>query len=150
MGIGKNIFWLFNLNRLLLFNAGLGNLVAKTEDQYVRLAIQLASDVTALSNLRMTLRDLMVKSPVCDGAKFTLGLEEVYRNIWRRYCKGDVPSSKRMEMLQQETVSQEASAVPLKVITSKDDSPLKTNGFNPVPPPPVLSLATSEESGAVS
>ncbi|XP_021765293.1 probable UDP-N-acetylglucosamine--peptide N-acetylglucosaminyltransferase SPINDLY [Chenopodium quinoa] len=141
-----------NVGVSLLSKVGLGNLVAKTEDQYVQLAIQLASDVTALSNLRMTLRDLMVKSPVCDGANFTLGLEEVYRNIWRRYCKGDVPSLKRFEMLQQqqETVSQEASVVPLKVITSKDDSPLKTNAFNPVPPPPVLSLATSEENGAVS
>ncbi|XP_021858332.1 probable UDP-N-acetylglucosamine--peptide N-acetylglucosaminyltransferase SPINDLY [Spinacia oleracea] len=137
-----------NVGVSLLSKVGLDNLVAKTEDQYVELAIQLASDVTALSNLRMTLRDLMVKSPVCNGANFTLGLEQVYRNIWRRYCKGDVPSSKRLEMLQQqqqETVSSEANAVPLKIITSKD----KTNGFNPVPPP-VLSLATSEESGAVS
>lgn len=113
----------------------------------------MASDVTALANLRMTLRDLMIKSPLCDGETFTLGLEQVYRDIWHRYCKGDVPSLKCMEMLQQqqqETDSQEASAVPLRVITSKDDSPPKTNGFNPIPPPPVLSLATSEESGAVS
>lgn len=140
-----------NVGVSLLSKVGLGNLVAETEDQYVELAIQLASDVSALSNLRMTLRDLMIKSPVCDGAKFTLGLEEAYRNIWHRYCKGDVPSSKRMEILQQQqqqqdSVSEEASIVPLKVITSKDDSPLKTNGFNPVPPPPILSLATPKEA----
>ena len=97
----------------------------------------------------MTLRDLMAESPVCDGANFTRGLEEVYRSIWCRYCKGDVPASKRIEILQQQQqcVSQEASVVPLRVITSKDDSPLKTNGFNLVPPPPVLSLASSEENG---
>lgn len=100
----------------------------------------------------MTLRDLMAKSPVCDGANFTHGLEDVYRSIWCRYCKGDVPASKRIELLQQQqqSVSQEASVVPLRVITSKDDSPIKTNGFNLVPPPPVLSLASSEENGTVS
>lgn len=142
-----------NVGVSLLNKVGLPNLVAQTEDEYVETAIQLASDVTALSKLRMTLRDLMAKSPVCDGANFTLGLEEIYRNMWRRYCKGDVPSLKRLEMLQkqQEPVSPpEASAVvPLRVVTSKDGSPLKANGFNPAPPP-ALSLATSEENGVVS
>ncbi|XP_076926400.1 putative UDP-N-acetylglucosamine--peptide N-acetylglucosaminyltransferase SPINDLY [Bidens hawaiensis] len=35
--------------------SAVGNLVAKTEDEYIRLAIQLASDVAALSNLRVNL-----------------------------------------------------------------------------------------------
>ncbi|KAL9227710.1 hypothetical protein vseg_003364 [Gypsophila vaccaria] len=141
-----------NVGVSLLKSVGLGSLVAKSEDEYVQLAIQLATDMTALSNLRMTMRDLMAKSPVCNGANFTVGLEEIYRNIWRRYCEGDVPSLKFMEMLQQqqEATAQEASAVAVTVVTSKDGSPLKVNGYNSPLPPPTLSLATAEENGAIS
>ncbi|KAJ6300230.1 hypothetical protein OIU76_021099 [Salix suchowensis] len=95
-----------NVGVSLLSNVGLGHLVAKNEEEYVQLALQLASDIAALSKLRMSLRDLMSKSPVCDGPNFTLGLETTYRNIWHRYCKGDVPSLRRMELLQQQGDSQ--------------------------------------------
>lgn len=82
----------------------MGRLVAKTEDEYVSLALDLASDVTALQELRMSLRELMMKSAVCDGEKFTRGLEAAYRNMWRRYCDGDVPSLRRQELLQEHPV----------------------------------------------
>jgi hypothetical protein len=84
--------------------AGLGRLVAKTEDEYVSLALDLASDVNALQELRMSLRELMMKSPVCDGEKFARGLEAAYRNMWRRYCDGDTPSLKRLELSQEPPV----------------------------------------------
>jgi hypothetical protein len=77
----------------------LGRLVAKTEDEYVSLALDLASDVGALQELRMSLRELMIKSPVCDGESFTRGLESAYRTMWRRYCDGDSPALKRLELL---------------------------------------------------
>ncbi|KAJ0976699.1 hypothetical protein J5N97_012173 [Dioscorea zingiberensis] len=89
-----------NVGVSLLTKVGLERLVAKTEDEYVKLAIQLASDIPALAELRMTLRELMSRSPVCDGAKFTRGLEATYRKLWHRYCDGDVPSLRRMELLQ--------------------------------------------------
>jgi hypothetical protein len=123
-------------------NAGLGHLVAKNEEEYVQSALQLASDIAALSNLRMSLRDLMSKSPVCDGPNFTLGLETTYRNMWHRYCKGDVPSLRRIELLQQQEVPKE---VPIKNtdstrITSSRDGPpesIKANGFSAVSLPKV-------------
>lgn len=127
------------------FSTGLDNLVAKNEDEYVELAVQLASDITALSNLRMKLRDLMVKSPLCDGSKFTRGLESAYRNMWHRYCKDDVPSLRRMEMAQlqsqqqnqlllQQVGTEELAtkfAEPTKLDTSKDalNATVKANGF---------------------
>jgi hypothetical protein len=83
----------------LLFLAGLGRLVAKTEDEYVSLALDLASDVSALQGLRMSLRELMIKSPVCDGEGFTRGLESAYRTMWHRYCDGDSPALRRLELL---------------------------------------------------
>ncbi|CAL9750138.1 unnamed protein product [Musa acuminata subsp. burmannicoides] len=88
-----------NVGVSLLTKVGLGRLVAKTEEEYVKLALQLASDVSALGELRMTLRELMSKSPVCDGAKFTQGLESTYRNMWHRYCRGDVPATRHIESL---------------------------------------------------
>lgn len=139
-----------NVGVSLLTKVGLKHLIAKNEDEYVQLALQLASDVTALANLRMSLRDLMSKSPVCDGQNFALGLESTYRNMWHRYCKGDVPSLKRMEMLQQQVVSEEPSkfSEPTKVIFAKEGSPgsVMPNGFNQASPS-MLNLSNIEENG---
>ncbi|KAM0887653.1 hypothetical protein ACQ4PT_028877 [Festuca glaucescens] len=88
-----------NVGVSLLTKVGLGRLVAKTEDEYVSLALDLASDVSALQELRMSLRELMIKSPVCDGESFTRSLESAYRTMWRRYCDGDSPALKRLELL---------------------------------------------------
>ncbi|KAG0497293.1 hypothetical protein HPP92_001984 [Vanilla planifolia] len=91
-----------NVGVSLLSNVGLAHLVAKTEDEYVQMAVKLASNVSTLSELRMSLRDLMLKSPLCDGPKFTKQLESLYRKMWHRYCQGDVPALRHMEALQQE------------------------------------------------
>ncbi|KAL2503047.1 putative UDP-N-acetylglucosamine--peptide N-acetylglucosaminyltransferase SPINDLY [Forsythia ovata] len=123
-----------NVGVSLLTTVGLSKLVAKNEDEYVQLALQLASDISALSSLRMKLRDLMLKSPLCDGSKFTQGLESTYRHVWRRYCKGDVPSLRRMELLQQQVVSEEPTVNFADSITMNSENgplgPIKTNGFN--------------------
>ncbi|KAL2250806.1 probable UDP-N-acetylglucosamine--peptide N-acetylglucosaminyltransferase SPINDLY [Sesamum indicum] len=132
-----------NVGVSLLKTVGLSNLVAKNEDEYVEMALQLASDITALSNLRMKLRDLMIKSPLCDGSEFTQHLESAYRNMWWRYCKDDVPSLRRMEMAQLQPQQQlhslqavpEGLAVRLGEPTkniSRDGllAPVKANGFN--------------------
>nr|ACF96937.1 SPINDLY [Sinningia speciosa] len=147
-----------NVGVSLLNTVGLSNLVAKNEDEYVQLALQLASDITALSSLRMRLRDLMLKSPLCDGSKFTKGLETAYRDMWHRYCKGDVPSLRCIEMMQQQQQlhSQQAFSEeiavrfmePTKIKISGDDSlaPIKINGFN-LGPPSSFSTSEGEENG---
>lgn len=128
-----------NVGVSLLSKVGLEHLIAKNEDEYVELALQLASDITALSNLRTSLRDLMSKSPLCDGLNFTLGLEATYRNMWRRYCKGDVPSLKRLELLQQQGTLERAARKntdATSTTSSREESAgsIKTNGFNPILP----------------
>ncbi|XP_047330090.1 probable UDP-N-acetylglucosamine--peptide N-acetylglucosaminyltransferase SPINDLY [Impatiens glandulifera] len=85
-----------NVGVSVLNTVGLGHLVAKTEEEYIQSALKLASDVKALAKQRASLRDVMSRSPLCDGRKFILGLESSYRTMWRRYCKGDVPSLKHM------------------------------------------------------
>ncbi|XP_065855634.1 probable UDP-N-acetylglucosamine--peptide N-acetylglucosaminyltransferase SPINDLY [Euphorbia lathyris] len=147
-----------NVGVSLLSKVGLGHLIAKSEDEYVQLALQLATDVTALSNLRMSLRDRMANSPVCDGSKFTLGLESAYRNMWHRYCKDDVPSLKRMELLQQQQQQQGFTEVvptnnfePERNTFLVDDPPpesVKLNGFDLISQSIVNH--SSEENGVVS
>eukprot|EP00262_Sarcandra_glabra_P010160 TRINITY_DN2508_c0_g4_i1.p1 TRINITY_DN2508_c0_g4~~TRINITY_DN2508_c0_g4_i1.p1 ORF type:complete len:618 (-),score=71.05 TRINITY_DN2508_c0_g4_i1:81-1706(-) len=128
-----------NVGVSLLSKVGLGHLVAKNEDEYVQLALQLASDVTALSNIRMSLRELMLKSPVCDGANFILGLESTYRKLWSRYCKGDTPYLRHMESQVQQLpqpVSENPSSKPsnvTKITAVRQDQPtsIKMNGTTP-------------------
>nr|Q8LP10.1 RecName: Full=Probable UDP-N-acetylglucosamine--peptide N-acetylglucosaminyltransferase SPINDLY; Short=EgSPY [Eustoma grandiflorum]BAC11808.1 SPINDLY [Eustoma grandiflorum] len=158
-----------NVGVSLLSTVGLGHLVAKNEDDYVRLAVQLASDVTALSNLRLTLRELMSKSPLCDGPKFIQDLELTYRSMWHRYCKGDIPSLSRMEILQkeeldvvQEQLHQQPNTSPQKLVKDEPaddasgpehgpaskDNPLvliKINGYNTSPSS--ITSPSSEENG---
>ncbi|KAI5399275.1 hypothetical protein KIW84_043331 [Lathyrus oleraceus] len=55
----------------------MGSLIAKNEDEYVKLAMKLASDIPALQNLRLSLQKLMSKYLIFDEANVNLGLESV-------------------------------------------------------------------------
>nr|XP_016513716.1 PREDICTED: probable UDP-N-acetylglucosamine--peptide N-acetylglucosaminyltransferase SPINDLY [Nicotiana tabacum] len=143
-----------NVGVSLLKTVGLQNLVARNEDEYVESAIQLASDVTSLSNLRMSLRELMSKSPLCEGTQFTQNLESIYRSMWRRYCDGDVPSLRRIELLQQQQQTQTEPVVPEEspvksvektTISASKDGSIKENGFTTMPPLVYNNSSTGEE-----
>ena len=70
-----------------LANAGLPELVASDADDYVAIALRLASDLDALAALRANLRPRMAASPVCDGAAYARNLEAAYRAMWRSWCR---------------------------------------------------------------
>ena len=61
---------------------GLGDLVAESDDAYVRTAVTLATDAERLGHLRATLRSTVAASAVCDAAGFTRDLEAAYRAMW--------------------------------------------------------------------
>jgi protein O-GlcNAc transferase len=64
-------------------NLGLADqLVAETDEQFVRLAVGLARDLPKLSALRQTLRPRLERSPLMDAEEFTLGIEAAYRQMW--------------------------------------------------------------------
>lgn len=67
--------------------AGHHDLIAKDWDDYVRIAIQLASDSQRLQQLRETLRDDLLRSPLCDVKQFTRDLEAAYRFMWNDRCR---------------------------------------------------------------
>lgn len=56
----------------------MGSLIAKNEDEYVKLAMKLASDIPTLQNLRLSLQKLMSKYLIFDEANVNLGLESVF------------------------------------------------------------------------
>jgi predicted O-linked N-acetylglucosamine transferase (SPINDLY family) len=66
----------------LLAQAGLGNLVAKDSQEYVDIAVALAMDGGQLGNLRNTLRDRLLNSPLLDGKAFARQFGQALRALW--------------------------------------------------------------------
>jgi protein O-GlcNAc transferase len=71
----------------ILSNVGLTELIAKTADQYVSIAANLANDLKRLQSLREHLRNMMKFSPLCDAKRFTANLEMIYRKMWATWCQ---------------------------------------------------------------
>lgn len=70
----------------LLSNIGLPELIAKTPEEYVEIAIKLAHDLTRLRILRQNLRAMMSNSSLTNATLFTANLEDCYRTMWQRWC----------------------------------------------------------------
>ena len=72
----------------LLSSIGLGELAASSEQDYVRIAAELAADPTRLANLRAGLRSRMQASPLMDAPRFARDVETAYRAMWERWRVG--------------------------------------------------------------
>ena len=59
--------------------------IAKSEEQYIDIAANLASDIPALTKARKTLREELLASPVVKG--YPQAVEAAYRQMWREWCK---------------------------------------------------------------
>jgi predicted O-linked N-acetylglucosamine transferase (SPINDLY family) len=70
-----------------LCNLDLRQLAARDDDEFVRIATSLASDLPTLAALRAGLRPRMEASPLMDGARFTRNMESALRWMWRRWCR---------------------------------------------------------------
>jgi protein O-GlcNAc transferase len=69
-----------------LMNLGLPELIAESPEQYVRIAAELARDLSRLSALRAALRDRLRASPLMNAPRFARNIEAAYREMWRRWC----------------------------------------------------------------
>jgi len=72
--------------RSLLLTIGLPEWIARSEEEYVRIAAERASDLPQLSNLRATLRGRMQSSALMDGPRFARHVENAFRTMWRQWC----------------------------------------------------------------
>lgn len=71
----------------ILTTAGLSDLVAYSDEEYVEKAVRLARDTRRVEELRSTMRDKISSSPLMDSERFTRNLEKAFKNIWDRYCR---------------------------------------------------------------
>lgn len=77
----------------LLCAAGLPELITETEDEYERLALDLARDSAALARLRKRLCDTRIDSPLFNPARFTHHLEQAYQQTFDRYYLEQEPET---------------------------------------------------------
>ncbi len=70
-----------------LSNIGLTETIARDREEYVELAVSLASDRPRLAALRSGLRERMSASPLCDGRRFATHLMSILHDVW----EGGVP-----------------------------------------------------------
>jgi protein O-GlcNAc transferase len=70
----------------VLHIAGLPDWIAHDEDEYVRIALDLAGDFERLARLRRELRPRLEACPLLDHEGVTRELEAAYQGLWRRAC----------------------------------------------------------------
>ena len=72
----------------ILSPLGLGEWVAKTKDEYVEIACHWANNLEELLDIRRELRGRVLTQT----AKFVPQIEIAYREMWRRWCRGEESS----------------------------------------------------------
>ncbi|HUC84723.1 MAG TPA: tetratricopeptide repeat protein [Candidatus Acidoferrales bacterium] len=72
----------------LLSHLGHPEWAAATPDAYLAKGRELTSDLSALSALRLGLREQMRQSPLCDAPVFIAHLESAYRDMWTQWAGG--------------------------------------------------------------
>ena len=71
----------------ILTNAGVRELVAENDINYVRRAVQLAESPKLLEAYHMGLRANMKRSPLMNVENYMEELETAYQEIWEDFCK---------------------------------------------------------------
>ena len=69
----------------LLENVGAGALVARTEEEYIALAVSLAGDADIPDALHAGLRRMMENSPVMDAVGYGAAVGAAYEQLWSAY-----------------------------------------------------------------
>jgi predicted O-linked N-acetylglucosamine transferase (SPINDLY family) len=69
-----------------LFQLGLCELAAATDEAFVGAAVAQSRDIPRLADLRQQLRSRLEQSPLMDAPRFTRHMEAVYRAMWSDYC----------------------------------------------------------------
>jgi predicted O-linked N-acetylglucosamine transferase (SPINDLY family) len=76
----------------LLSSVGLGEFAASSEEDFVRIAVELSGNLPRLANLRAALRTRMQASPLMDAPRFARNVETAYREMWEAWCNKQSPA----------------------------------------------------------
>jgi predicted O-linked N-acetylglucosamine transferase (SPINDLY family) len=69
----------------VLSAAGLTEFAAATQEEYIQVATRFANDLPALAAIRAGMRERLKGTPLLDQQRFTRNLENIYRDVWRKY-----------------------------------------------------------------
>jgi len=61
---------------------------AATPAEYVARAVAIANKPQSLVEMRASMRSRMAESSLCDAKRFARDVETAYREMWRRWCRG--------------------------------------------------------------
>jgi predicted O-linked N-acetylglucosamine transferase (SPINDLY family) len=70
----------------ILSNLGLPELIARTPEEYVDIAVAWGRDLSRLATLRSELRARMQSSPLLNGPQFAADVDAALRAMWKRWC----------------------------------------------------------------
>lgn len=79
--------FLAHLGEMVLQTVALPEWIAIDDDDYVERAVAYASDLPTLAALRASLRDRVVRSPLCDAPRFAGHLATAFEQMWQRRMK---------------------------------------------------------------
>jgi len=65
-----------------LFQLDLVELAAESDEKFVSVAVEWASDLERLAEVRNQLRQRLERSPLMNGKRFAKNIEAVYRRSW--------------------------------------------------------------------
>jgi predicted O-linked N-acetylglucosamine transferase (SPINDLY family) len=68
----------------------LGKLAARTPEEFIAIAVNLAGDSSNLAQIRRELRERMRQSPLTDALRFARNIEAIYRDVWRKWCGEEI------------------------------------------------------------
>ena len=74
------------LSASILTALGMQDWIARSDEEYVRIAVQAARDLPGLARLRGELRPRLAASMVGDVQRYTRSVEAAFRAMWRRWC----------------------------------------------------------------
>lgn len=77
-----------NVSASILTAAGLPELVAESEDDFVRRASELLANPARLARYRSTIRDGFLASPVCAAEPYAAAVGDAFAGMWRRWVDG--------------------------------------------------------------
>lgn len=64
--------------------------IAESENEYIEIAVKLATNTSELARLRSSLRQEMKNSALMDEKQFTSNVETAYQHIFQKWCEGQL------------------------------------------------------------
>lgn len=70
----------------ILHAVGMDKLVARSHQEYIDKATDLALQPDRLEKIRFEMRGILQASSLCDGIRITREIEHIYRDVWSSWC----------------------------------------------------------------